>query len=296
VPKDYQPAQTGGLDQLGLLPGCPVVAGGLDAATGALGAGVLDAGQVQEQGGQAGGMSICTEKPFSHRNLILGFHVLPGKWLVQGGTVGGGSLVWWQNIMGTDTNGSNKHYSFEAMSNEAAHEQPGANGLVFLPYMAGERSPIWDPQARGVFIGLSYEKTRGAIVRALMEGNAYALRHNMETAEAMGIEVEQLRAVGGAAQSRVWTQIKADVTGKDVVVMSDAEHATAKGAAVLAGIGAGIYSTDSSSLKGLFRESTRYSPRPETKELYDRQYGVYVRLYQRIKDEFPILNQCEQGS
>ena len=124
------------------------MAGGLDAACCALGAGVVKPGQTQEQGGQAGGMSILVDQPLIHPKLILGYHVLPDLWLLQGGTVGGGgTLNWFNQQFGAYEQRIGKDHNknpFALMSEEAALIKPGANGLIFLPYMAGERSPIWN--------------------------------------------------------------------------------------------------------------------------------------------------------
>ncbi|NLB91412.1 MAG: carbohydrate kinase, partial [Clostridiales bacterium] len=155
--------------QTGLCEGIPVVAGGLDAACGALGAGVIQAGQTQEQGGQAGGMSICLDQYVADKRLILGYHVVPGKWLLQGGTTGGGgALKWFRETCCPDI-------SFEQMSELADTVPAGSEGVVFLPYMAGERSPIWNPNACGVFYGLHYARTKAHFIRSVMEGVAYAL-------------------------------------------------------------------------------------------------------------------------
>lgn len=173
----------------GIRAGTPVVAGGLDAACGTLGTGVLESGQTQEQGGQAGGMSICMDRVRAHPKLILGYHVVPNLWLLQGGTVGGGgSLKWFgrefskglgrelSKEFGAFEAGQKKSYIsiFELMDNEASKINPGSDGLIFLPYMAGERSPIWDENALGVFFGVEYNKTRAHMIRSVMEGCAYA--------------------------------------------------------------------------------------------------------------------------
>ncbi len=213
----------------GLKAGTPVVAGGLDAACGALGAGVYRPGETQEQGGQAGGMSICTDKALSHKALILGTHVVPGLWLLQGGTVGGGgALKWFRQELGGGM-------SFDELTAEAAEAPPGSDGVLFLPYMAGERSPIWNPDAKGVFYGLSFDKTRGHLIRSVLEGVAFSLEHNLRTAAETGIHVDTLNAMGGASNSVLWTQIKADVTGKTIRVPSS-DTATTLGAAILAGV------------------------------------------------------------
>ena len=230
--------------ETGLLEGTPVVPGGLDAACGTLGAGVTEAGMTQEQGGQAGGMSICMDEPKADPSLILGFHVVPGKWLLQGGTTGGGGVMrWLERELGGYERLKEKETAKSSLVqyNElAAAVRPGSDGLIFLPYMAGERSPIWDPDARGVYFGLDFSKTKGHLIRAAMEGVAFALKHNLDTAEKAGASVGELRAMGGSANSVLWTQIKSDITGKPIAVpFSDA--ATTLGAAILAGVGIGMY-------------------------------------------------------
>ncbi|MBQ1648220.1 MAG: hypothetical protein II047_07145, partial [Bacteroidales bacterium] len=128
-------------------------------------------------------MSICTDHALAHRKLILSPHVVPGKWLLQGGTVGGGgTLKWFKQEFGKDL-------SFDDLTKEAEAVKTGSDGVVFLPYMAGERSPIWDPDAKGVFYGLSFDKTRGHMVRAVLEGVALSLQHNLLTAEETGVAV-----------------------------------------------------------------------------------------------------------
>ena len=228
----------------GLPEGTPVVAGGLDAACGTLGAGVLHPGQTQEQGGQAGGMSICMDVCRADRRLILGAHVVPGLWLLQGGTVGGGgALNWFEREFGAaerDAAARTGSSTFAEMDREAGGVPPGSEGLVFLPYLAGERSPIWDVHAKGVYYGVTFAKTRAHFARACMEGVAYSLRHNLETAREAGAEAGVLRAMGGAANSRLWTQIKADVTGCRIEVPGS-DTATSLGAALLAGVGTGVY-------------------------------------------------------
>ena len=190
----------------GLAPGTRVVAGGLDAACGTLGAGVIKKGQTQEQGGQAGGMSICLEEALAHPKLILSPHVVPDKWLLQGGTVGGGGVLrWMKQEFGEGA-------SFDELTSLAEKIPAGSDGVTFLPYMSGERSPIWDPDAKGVFYGLSFDKTKGHFIRAALEGVAYALEHNLRTAAEAGVEADELIAMGGASNSILWTQIKADVT------------------------------------------------------------------------------------
>ncbi|MEA4914721.1 MAG: FGGY-family carbohydrate kinase [Christensenella sp.] len=273
--------------QTGLLAGTPVVAGGLDAACSTLGAGVIRAGQTQEQGGQAGGMSICIDQYCADARLILGYHVVPNHWLLQGGTTGGGGAMRWferefadfERRMAIEKGGS----SFAFLDALAETVAAGSEGVVFLPYLAGERSPIWDNDAQGVFFGLDYSKTRAHMVRALMEGVAYSLRHNLEIAESVGAQIKTLRATGGSANSRLWTQIKADVTGKDIEV-PESDLATPLGAAILAGVGIGVYRDfeDAVARTVSVKRCQRHSD--ENRSAYDAGYKIYRNLYEQLKD------------
>lgn len=280
-------------DETGLVPGIPVVAGGLDAACCALGAGVIQPGQTQEQGGQAGGMSIQVDRPLIHPKLILGYHVIPNQWLLQGGTVGGsGTLRWFNEQLGAfeQLQAKDKNISsYEIMSQEAAGVKPGSDGLLFLPYMAGERSPIWDSKARGVFFGLSYDKTRAHMIRAIMEGVGFSLLHNLETASEVGAVVKELNSVGGAANSRVWTQIKADITGK-IIHVPFSDHATALGAALLAGVGVGIYKDFDEAVSKTVHITRTHYPNQMNNQIYKGYYEIYLELYEKLKDTYQKLD------
>lgn len=271
----------------GLAEGTPVVAGGLDAACGTLGAGVIHPGETQEQGGQAGGMSICMDTYKADPRLILGYHVVPGQWLLQGGTTGGGGVMRWFEREFADYERMQKESTGKAslvQLNEIAEPvAPGCDGLVFLPYMAGERSPIWNPDAKGVFYGLDFSKTKGHMVRACMEGVALSLRHNLEVAEEAGAKAEVLRAMGGSANSLLWTQIKSDITGKPIVVPSS-DTATTLGAAILAGVGVGFYRDYEEAVSLTVKTTRSHQPNPENKEIYDKTYQVYLKLYESLKD------------
>ncbi len=270
----------------GLLAGTPVVAGGLDCACGTLGAGVAAEGQTQEQGGTAGGMSVCQSSSRAHPALILSFHVTGSSWLLQGGTVGGGGVLRWlegqlcaQERVAAAQRGVGV---FDIINEECAAVPAGCEGLTFLPYMAGERSPIWDPQAKGVYFGLDYTKTRAHLLRAGMEGVAFSLRHNLDTAAQAGARVTGLTAMGGAANSVLWTQIKADVTGLPIDVPSS-DTATTLGAALLAAVGVGAYESFEQAVGQTVRVTRTHQPDPERFELYSRQYETYRELYEQLK-------------
>lgn len=261
--------------QTGLREGTPVVAGGLDAACGTLGAGVVAPGQAQEQGGQAGGMSLCTGQYAADPRLILSAHVVPGRWLLQGGTTGGGGALRWlrETIC--------PELSFADMSGLASTVAAGSEGLLFLPYMAGERSPIWNPYAKGVFLGLDYSKSRAHLIRAVMEGVAYSLRHNLAVAGESGARVDTLRAMGGSAGSLVWTQIKADVTGH-VLEVPGGDTATTLGAALLAGMGTGVYGSFDDAVGQTVAVGRVHTPNPAMQAAYDAGYARYREAYARL--------------
>ena len=270
----------------GLIAGTPVVAGGLDAACGTLGAGVVESGQTQEQGGQAGGMSFCMNDAKAHPKLILSFHVVPDLWLLQGGTVGGGSLKWFREQLGAFEDGQEKltgKRAFQIMDEEAEGVPQGSEGLIFLPYMAGERSPIWNGNAKGVLFGLGYDKTRAHMIRAVMEGCAYALYHNIKTAEEAGVTAGVLNAMGGAANSRLWTQIKADVTGKTINVPAS-DTATTLGAAILAGVGTGVYRSFTEAVASTVSVKRVHEPDMKAHQKYLKYYEIYLEIYEKLKD------------
>lgn len=270
----------------GLMEATPVVAGGLDAACGTLGAGVIHAGQTQEQGGQAGGMSICLDEYKADKRLILSYHVVQNKWLLQGGTVGGGGVIKWfeKEFCELERNkaNANGNSSFDEMNIEASEIKKGSDGVVFLPYMAGERSPIWDKNAKGVFYGLDFAKTRAHMIRACFEGVAFSLKHNIDVAEEVGAYVGTLHATGGSANSKLWTQIKSDITGKNLVVPSSDTSAT-MGAAMLAGVGVGIYKDFEDAVNKCVKVVREHKPN-EDRLLYDKNYKIYLELYNSLKN------------
>ena len=262
----------------GLLEGTPVVAGGVDSACGTLGAGVIKNGGTQEQGGQSGGMSICMDKFAPHAKLVYCNHVVPGKYLLQGGTVGGGASYKWlrENFF--------PDLSFAEMDALASQSPPGAGGVIFLPYMAGERSPVWDPRAKGVFYGFDFTKTKSDFIRAVLEGVAYSLVHNLKTAEETGSAANILYANGGAANSDLWMQIKSDAANKPVAVVSSGDVSTTLGAAILAGVAAGIYSGFDDAVKNTVTIRRTFYPDAENHGIYMKRYEKYLEIYGNLKE------------
>ena len=271
----------------GLKPGIPVVAGGLDAACGALGVGVCHPGDTQEQGGQAGGMSICMEQPQKDRRLILSRHVVGGYWLLQGGTIAGGAAMNWL----AKSLGEYEKYSAEQlgipqlqrMDQLAEAELPGSGGMVFLPYLAGERSPLWDSNACGMFFGIDFSTTRGRFYRSVMEGTAFALHHNLQAAVSAGAVITTLKAMGGATSSDIWMQIKADITGLPIQTFECGHYASTLGAALLAGVGTGCWNSFEDACRDTVRVQKRYHPNVQNKIIYQKSYELYQELYKQTK-------------
>ncbi len=270
----------------GLCEGTPVVAGGLDAACGTLGAGVINPGETQEQGGQAGGMSICMDTYKADPRLILSYHVVPNRFLLQGGTTGGGGVMrWLEKELGDFEREEGKKLLLSSLDlfNKMASKVPaGSEGCIFLPYMSGERSPIWNPHAKGVFYGLDFSKTKGHLIRSAMEGVAYSLKHNLDVAQEVGANVDVLKAIGGSANSELWTQIKSDITGKKIVV-PNSDTATTLGSAILAGVGVSLYEDFDEAVKTTIVNKKEYTPNTVNNEVYEKNYEMYLGLYKNLE-------------
>lgn len=266
----------------GLLEGTPVVAGTVDGVAAALEAGIVASGEAVEMTGTSTVLLICVEEAPRQPALIALAHAVPGAYLLVGAMVStGATLRWFRDELGTaevQAARSANCSSFDIMSEEAGKVSPGAGGLLFLPYMMGERSPIWNTQARGVLFGLSLATSRAQIIRALMEGAAYGLRHNVDVAEETGARIHVLRSVGGGSRSAVWSQIKANVLGRPIEVPKMSIGAPL-GDALLAGAGVGVYPNVVSAAQSIARTVTRYRPQETAQTYYDTMYQLYRQLY-----------------
>jgi xylulokinase len=272
-------------EQLGLREGIPVIAGCLDAAVGALGVGVTRLGQTNEQGGQAGGFAVSVDHVIVEPQLIFSHHVVPTQYLLQAGTVGGGTLGWFRNILGdSDT------ITFELLSQQA--ERAATGGLIFLPYMAGERTPLWSSDARGVFFGLSYKTSRAEMIRSMMEGCAFAVRDNLAIAEAKGAVITEFLASGGAIQSAVWCQIKADIYGKPLIVARQAdgsEGGHSLGLYALTAFAIGQEDNIGDCVERLLPNRQVFEPSSAHRALYDDLFGLYRELSRKLLTDFEQL-------
>jgi xylulokinase len=265
---------------LGLRAGTPVVCGLVDAFASFHGARMLGAGDAIDVGGAAGGFGVYADRPVEVAGGFTTPAPLPGLHSVGGAMAAtGASLDWFgSEILGGAV-------PLAALVAEAGAVAPGADGLLFLPYLAGERSPLWDPTARGAFAGLTLRHTRAHLVRAILEAAALAIRHVAEPMLQAGIEVTAMRACGGPARDDGWNQIKADVTGFPVEVPRVRETATV-GAAIVAAVGIGAHPDLPAAIRAMTAIDRRFEPDPEREAAYDRVFDAYVALHPAIA---PVL-------
>ena len=263
-------------DALGLRAGIPVAGGTNDAFASYLGAGLTAAGDAYDPGGSAGGFGVYWDQPLEVPGAFVTPAPLDGLYSVGAAMAATGrALDWFRDaIVGRDM-------TTERILEEAAATPPGADGVVFLPYLAGERSPLWDPTATGAFAGLTLAHGRGHLARAIIEASALAIRHVAEPMLAAGVTVDAMRACGGPARSETWNQVKADVTGFPVLVPAVLETAVL-GSAILGAVAIGASPGLVSAIGSMTRIRRRLEPRSEFAATYDRLYAAYTGLYPAI--------------
>ena len=250
-----------------------------------LGAGVTQPGLVGDIVGTAEPVcAACPAPVFDQTRLVeTHCHADPDLWLLENpGFVSGGNFRWWRDQFAHGE-------TYASLDLEAMNIPPGAEGLTFLPSLMGALAPTWNESARGTFAGFTLAHTRGHFVRALLEGSAYAVRDITSQMQGIGLDLREMRAVGGGAKSRLWNQIKADVTGLQVTVPEITET-TALGAAFLALVGIGAYATLSEASDHIVRIRERIDPDPTAKSAYDEAYERYRQTY------FALLPVFEQAA
>ena len=290
LPEVYEgPEVTGVLrdavaDELGLPRRLPLAAGGGDNAAAAVGLGVVREGLIATSIGTSGVV-------FAHRDSFASdpsgrvhafCHAVPGAFHLMAVTLSaGGSLRWWREQFGGEA-------GFEALAREAAEIEPGAEGLLFLPYLTGERSPHLDPRARGCFVGLTARHGRPHLTRAVMEGVVLAMRQGLEVMRTLGTADHEIRATGGGARSPLWLRLLADVHGRPIR-RTEVDEGPAYGAALLAGVASGVFAdVDEASALVRLRGSIT-EPEPESAKRYDELYEVFVSLYPALREAMHSL-------
>ncbi|HTT32966.1 MAG TPA: xylulokinase [Methylomirabilota bacterium] len=268
-----------GAGESGLLAGTPVVAGAGDQAAGATGMGIVSPGTVSATIGTSGVVFAATDRPaLDTRGRVHTFcHAIPGRWHVMGVTQAAGqSLRWFRDTLTANSSGASA--SYDQLTAEAAEVPPGSDGLLWTPYLMGERTPHLDASARAALIGLTASHTRGHIVRAILEGVAFSLRDTFTLFQEMNVPVSSIRLGGGGARSPLWRQIQADVYGHSVELV-EAEEGAAYGAALLAGVGAGVWPTVDAACAAAVRVASRVDPAPAAVATLNASYSAFRRVY-----------------
>ncbi|HYH11092.1 MAG TPA: FGGY-family carbohydrate kinase, partial [Thermomicrobiales bacterium] len=278
--------------ETGLAVGTPVTAGTVDAAAEAVSVGVVEPGDLMVMYGTTMFFLLVTDRPVPDPRVWATGYVLPGTYDIAGGMATTGALTRWfrdefaATEVAAEAEGGPNAYA--ALATAAEGIPAGSDGLVCLPYFAGERTPIHDPDARGVFAGLTLSHGRAHLYRAILEGTAYGVRHNLETLREMGAVPQRLVAVGGGASNRLWLQIVTDVTGQAQVVPERTIGAS-YGDAFLAGLATGIVPGVDALASDWVHVAEEIEPDAETQRTYDAYYRVYRDLYENARDDLHAL-------
>ncbi len=278
----------------GLKVGTPVVGGGGDQAAQAVGSGIVTAGVISVTSGTSGVV-------FAHSNYYAAesqgrlhafCHAVRGKWHLMGVMLSaGGSFRWLRDSIGDLEKATARLTNddpYDLLTRQAMLAPVGSEGLLFLPYLTGERTPHPDPNARGAFVGLTLRHSKAHLVRSVLEGVSFGLRDSLELIKGLGVPIEQVRASGGGARSPVWRQIQADVFGTELVLVNVTEGA-AYGAALLAGVGAGTYASVEEAVAATVHVTDRTLPTADHVKQYEKLYPIYRSLYSALKDTFHAL-------
>lgn len=278
-------------EETGLAPGTPVAGGAGDQAASAVGNGIVRPGLISSTIGTSGVVFAHLEKlaidPLGRVHTFC--HAVPGTWHIMGVTQAAGlSMQWLRNNFCQDETSLARWLDtdpYNLMTAEAEKASPGSNGLIYLPYLMGERTPHLDPDAKGVFFGLSAAHTRRDVLRSVMEGVTYSLLDCMNIIREMGAPVTEVRASGGGGRSLLWRQMQADMFGTDIKTINSSEGG-ALGVALLAGVGCGLYSSVPEACEAAISVETSLSPNEDDAAVYRKFYPVFKELYKALKPSY----------
>jgi xylulokinase len=276
---------------LGLPSGLPVIAGTIDAFVAWLGTATLSKGALCNTAGTSEGIALVWDKPLNdpHGRVLSIPHITGDGWIIGGAMSSGGIMLDWFVRSFYDHVDS----PYVAVVNEADSVKPGANSLIALPYLVGERSPIFNSNARSVFFGITEKHTRAHFARAVLESVAFAVRDVCEVIEELGAEIAEVRVAGGATQSNVWNQIKADVLGRRVLVPEISESSLL-GSAIIAAWGTGHFSNLAEAVESMVKFRSALEPDPEKHAAYSQLFALYRSLYVHLKDDFATLSELHK--
>ncbi|MBN2452388.1 MAG: xylulokinase [Lentisphaeria bacterium] len=272
--------------EFGLPEGIPVVCGCSDSAVEDYAAGAIEPGQCVVKLATAGNVNVMTAEPHPHPRTLTYSHVIPGLWYTVTATNSAAlCLRWFRDAFcageahRAQARGANPYDELDRL---AAASPLGARGLLFHPYLQGERSPYWDPDLRGSFTGLTMRHGRGDCLRALMEGVAFSLRDCRRVLDAMGLPIREIRLIGGGARSEIWSRIVCDVLGADVVRPSGCDASF--GSALLAGVGTGVFADPVQAVTTCVRTLPPLVPEPTARTAYDHLFDIYRDLQQAVAE------------
>lgn len=284
--------------ETGLAAKTVVATGAFDQAAGAVGAYNIKPGMVSETTGAALALLATTDEPIydPKRRIPCHRHAIPEKffllpWCQTAGIV----LRWFRDEFGQaekDVAERLRIDAYDLLTLEASKIPPGSNGVVILPHFMGAGPPEFDPRAKGVIFGLTLSHKKAHIIRAILESIAFMLRKNIELIEELGIEVKEIRSLGGGARSQLWNQMKADVTLRTVSTLHT-EEAASLGVAILAGVACGLFKSVEEGCATMVHLKDRYYPHNENKKVYDKIYRVYLALYDHLKNIPSIQTQAK---
>jgi len=281
----------------GLKAGTPVVGGAGDQPAGAVGNGIVRSGIVSATMGTSGVVFAHSDAPVPNAegNLQSFCHAVPGKWCVFGCMLSaGGSLQWLRDTLWSEQVKSLRNRKkdpgqlYPEIIKEAIDAQPGSEGLLFLPYLTGERCPYPDPEARGAWVGLTVRHNRSHMIRACIEGITFGMRDQVELMRNSGVKIAEVRASGGGAASTFWRQMQADMYKAKVVTINTQEGG-ALGVALLAAVGTGLYASVPEACKAAIRVTTTLQQNRNDVRAYDKLYPTYQSLYKNLRSDFQTL-------
>ena len=269
--------------ELGLSPNTIACTGALDQACGAIGVGNIKPGIFSENTGAALAICATINQPILDpgNQMPCHYHGLPGLYMLHTFTSGGIVMRWFRDefaVMEMQVGKTSGMDSYNLMGLQASRVVPGCEGLVMLPHLQGAMAPEANPKASGVFYGFTLRHGRSHFIRAIMEAVGFIVRRNIEVIEGLGVSVNEVRALGGGARSRVWKQIEADIIGRPVLTTTNEEAATL-GAAILAGKAVGLYSSVEEAAEKMIHIKERFEPASVNRAIYDETFGTYIRLY-----------------
>jgi xylulokinase len=273
----------------GLKVGTPLVSGGGDQQCAGIGAGIISEGLCEVTLGTAG-VSLCfmdAPRKDPAMKMPCSAHAYPGKWECEGlQNAAGASYRWFRDQLAGLEKAAGAHSGidpYELLNRQVAKTPAGSHGLIYIPYLAGASAPNWDPYAKGSFIGLTLAHDFGCMARAVMEGISLETREILESFEKLGLELKEVRITGGGTKSSLWNQIQADIYGKPVSKLGVGE-ATVLGAAILAGVGAGVFASIEEGVTKMVRIEAQYQPDPATHAVYNEIFEIYKIIYKALAD------------